>query len=123
MERNTTNGDTKMELYHGTHNNLMGTGAAHEGMCFTESEESAQQYAGSNGTVYTIDIAGLNVVECEGYDRDENYAPADSDSFRAAHAANGADILRYSDEDENGREHECFRLVSEKAVAAVMEQI
>ena len=105
-----------MELYHGTHNGLMGTGTAHEGMCWTESMESAEAYAGSYGDVHVMDLDGLNVVECAGYDREKNEAPADSAKFRAEMASNGADVLRYADEDENGREHDCFRLVSDRAV-------
>jgi len=105
-----------MRLYHGTHNNLMGTGTAHEGMCWTEEENSAEAYA-AGGSVYELDMSGLNIVEVAGYDRDENEAPADADAVRAELAASGADVLVYADEDEFGREHQCYRLVSAKAVA------
>ena len=99
-----------MILYHGSHNDLMNTGAIHEGLCLTDNIEIAEQYA-KNGTVYSVEVSDNAVVEkCAGYDREENYAPADSETFRASQAARGVDVLRYTDEDDAGAEHECYRL-------------
>ena len=107
-------------LYHGTHNGMMGTGRAHEGMCFADSKANATRYG---ATVYMCEFAGLAIEECAGYDREENYAPADSRKFRAAAAARGVDILRYEDEDEAGQQHTCYRLVSDRAVDAANDQL
>ena len=60
-------------LYHGSHNNLFETGKAHEGMCFTESLDVAENYGDH---IYVIEeIEGLTIEDCEGYDREENEAP------------------------------------------------
>ena len=106
--------------YHGSHNSLMGTDTAHDGICITDSLSVAENYA-CGGSVYEIDIEldELNVVECEGYDRDQNYAIADDEGYRAQMAAAGADVLRYEDEDDHGQSLDCFRLVSHRAVDAI----
>lgn len=92
---------------------------AREGWCLTDNADRASAY-GRNGWMATIeiDLGGLTVVEVAGYDRNENETPADSAAFRAAHAAAGADVLVYQDEDERGRQHTTWRLVSERAIAA-----
>lgn len=91
-----------------------------EGWCLTDDEARAERYGRAGATLATIDIDldGLTVVEVAGYDRDENETPADSAAFRAARAAEGADVLVYEDEDESGRQHTTWRLVSDRAVAA-----
>lgn len=105
-------------LYHGAHSELT---IGHEGQCLTDDMDIAESYAGNNGAIYEVelDLGALTVEECEGYDRDEDVAPADRDAFRAAAAARGVDILIYDDEDVRGREHTCYRLVSDRAVAMV----
>ncbi len=110
-----------MTLYHGSHKNE--TLVAHEGLCLTSCESVAQAYAGSAGTLHVVslDMDALVVEECAGYDHEENDCPADYESFRAAAAARGVDVLAYEDEDERGRRHMCYRLVSDKAIAALAE--
>jgi hypothetical protein len=103
------------KAYHGSHNNLMGTGRAHAGMCFTESLSSAESYG---DTIYTIDLSDLDIMDCDGYDRNENYAPADSDDYRAKFAGK-CDVLRYDDEDHHGRSHTCYRIISQRAIDMV----
>lgn len=107
-----------MILYHGTHNGLMGTGKAHEGMCLVDCESHAARYAGRFGTVYAVDLDGMVVEECPGYDHDTNDAPADEQSFRERAADRGVDILEYEDEDEQGQPHTCYRIVSPRAIEA-----
>lgn len=102
-------------VYHGSHNDLMGTNTPHEGMCFTDSLTSAEAYG---DTIYELDLSNLEIIECEGYDRNENYAPADSEDFRAKYQGQ-CDVLEYEDEDENGRAHTCYRIISERAIARV----
>ena len=109
-----------MELYHGSHKHTELT--LHIGICLCESESFAEQYAAGK-EVFVVDLDGsdLNLVEVEGYDHDTNSCPADHPEYRARMAADGADVLVYEDEDEMGREHTCYRLVSDKALAAVRE--
>lgn len=92
-----------------------------EGWCLTDDETAAAHYARAGGTiaVVEVDLAALNTVEVDGYNRDENETPADSAAFRARHAADGADLLVYSDETDGGREHTTWRIVSPSAIAAV----
>ena len=109
-----------MKLYHGSHDGQL---TIHEGICLAEQESFAEQYAGMNGEVFEVELddEGLNVVDVPGYDHDTNDCPADNAEYRAARAAEGADVLRYEDEDEMGREHTCYRLVSDRALAAAAE--
>lgn len=104
-----------MQLYHGSHT---GTPALHDGICLTADRDCARHYAG-NGTLAAVTLPEWIVVEsCPGYDHDENDCPADSAAYRAAAAARGVDVLLYEDEDEQGRGHDCYRLVSERVLAA-----
>jgi len=103
-------------MYHGTRNQDW---TAHIGACLTTREESAQAYAGQAGQVLTVEIdwSDLDLEEVDGYDRDTNEARGDrADDL----AAIECDVLLYQDEDEFGRRHDCYRLVSAKAVAAVI---
>jgi hypothetical protein len=101
-------------LYHGSHR---GTFVAHEGLCLTDDQDVAETYA-ANGSTFavTIGLDALTVEECAGYDHDENDAPADGFAFRAAAAARGVDVLVYDDEDEQGRAHACYRVISARAL-------
>ena len=103
-------------LHHGSH---CSTTTAHEGQCWTDDDSAAEHYAaGGTVTTVTVDLSALVVERCAGYSWDDNYAPADDAAFRAAAAARGVDVLRYSDADDRGQEHTCYRLVSDRAVAA-----
>lgn len=112
---------TSSILYHGNHTEASLT--IHEGICLVEYENHAERYAGKNGHVFAIeiDLDSLNVVECDGYCHDTNDCPADDDAFRAAHAADGVDVLQYTDEDEYGQPHVCYRLISEAALNAAKQ--
>lgn len=103
-------------LYHGAHTAY----TLHEGQCYTSDREVAEWFA-RRGVVATIeiDLDALVVEECPGYDHDQNYAPADDPEYRRAAAERGVDVLVYDDEDELGRMTTCYRLVSERALAAV----
>jgi len=105
-----------VELYHGSHNRIMGTGAAHVGICLTDDYDVACRYATQRGTVYVAEIsfADLVVVEVDGYDRDSDVAPGDDGEYPEA------DVLVFEDEDERGNWHMTWRLVSDAAVAAVV---
>ena len=84
-----------------------------EGSCWTEDEEAAEVYAGRDGTVTSveIDLDEHEVMDVEGYDHDENVTPADDPELRAQWAQSGADIVRYEDETEHGRQIVCLRVV------------
>jgi len=105
-------------LYHGAHSKLT---IGHEGQCFTDDLNVAQTFARSNGSIISVELDdGALVVEwCDGYDHDTDDCPADHADFRAAAAARGVDVLCYDDEDEQGRELTCWRIVSARAIAAV----
>jgi hypothetical protein len=96
--------------YHGSHN---GNTTIHKGICLTESRRVAEEYA-DGGIVMAIkvDESGLSVIDVGGYDHDDNDAPGDDGSDY------GADVLRYEDEDERGREHTTWRLMSAESVEA-----
>ena len=104
-----------MNLFHGAHTSF----ALHAGQCFTDDDKSAEAYAQS-GVVAEVEISftGLNVQHVGGYDRDEDDAPADRESDRAALEAAGVDVLVFDDEDEMGRAHTTWRLISSRAVGA-----
>lgn len=90
------------------------------GMCWTDDESVAAAYA-CGGSVVTISesvLADLVVVEAPAYDRAENFAQGDDAATLAAWGA-VADVITYDDEDERGRSHRTWRLVSDRAVAAV----
>lgn len=101
-----------MTLYHGAHTQF----ALHTGQCWCRDVENAECYAGRNGVVVTaeIDMSGLRVVEVEGYDRDADYAIGD----RASDVVD-ADVIEFADEDARGRQHRTWRIMSDKALAAV----
>ena len=105
-------------LFHGAHSTLT---IGHEGQCFTEDLSVAECFARSNGTVIAVELDedALVVEWCEGYDHDSDDCPADHAEFRAEAAARGVDILCYDDEDEQGRELTCWRIVSDRAISAV----
>ncbi len=109
-------------LYHGSHKNKKAL-KVHAGLCLTDRAEVAEQYAGRKGTTYWVDVelAGLVVMSAGGYDRDRNEAPGDTDESIQEWLTKGADVVRYEDEDEQGRRHDCWRLLSAKSLAAVTE--
>lgn len=100
------------ELYHGAHTRF----SLHVGQCFTDRLASAVVYQGSCGYLaeVAINLDGLTVVSVESYDRDTNTAVGDS----AADVAT-ADIVEYDDEDERGCRHRTWRIMTERALAAV----
>jgi hypothetical protein len=101
-------------MYHGTHNSILGTSAAHIGLCLTDSIDIAGNYAGSRGKVFAvaIDMSDLDLVEVDGYDHNSDIAPGDSG------AEFGCDVITFDDEDERGNWHRTWRLVSQRAVDA-----
>jgi hypothetical protein len=104
-------------LYHGRRRSN-GSTEIHEGMCLTPSRRTAEAYAGTYGVVLEVevDLASLVVERCPGYDHDTDDCVADDAAYRAAAAARGVDVLRYTDEDESGDSHVCYRLCSQAAV-------
>lgn len=101
-------------MFHGTHNSIGGTSAAHIGLCLTNSIDIASNYAGSRGKVFAaaIDFSELDLAEVDGYDHDSDIAPGD------VAAEYGCDVLVFEDEDERGSWHRTWRLVSQRAVDA-----
>ena len=108
-----------MKLFHGTH--TPADWQPHIGLCLVEWEGIAQSYAdayGDGGQVYEINIPDdLNIVDIDGYDHDENDAPGDDGQF-----PEGADIIRFEDEDIYGGEHVTYRVASKNALASITWQ-
>jgi hypothetical protein len=102
-----------MTYYHGTLYEF----TAYVGICLTTDDDAARHY----GEVHRIelDTDGLTVLRVPGYDREINEAPADRADNLAAWQAQGVDVLVYDDESEQGREHDCVRLISDRAVARI----
>lgn len=100
-------------MYHG---NRAETLALHQDLCLADDDRIAAEYAyGDGGTVHTVEInlTGLWVVEVDGFDRDDNFAPGDD------HTEFEADVLVFDDETINGQPHRTWRLMSDAALAAV----
>jgi len=97
----------------------------HSGLCLTDCERTAAAYAERScsdaDSVHTveIDMDSLVVEHVDAYDRDADSAPADSAKDRARYLAAGVDVVVFADEDPRGRGHLTYRLISERALAAV----
>ncbi len=102
-------------LYHGAYDEF----ELHLGQCYTDDASAAQSYAdrGEEGVLVSValDLTDLTVVTVEGYNRDEDEAPGD----RSLSEFPGVDVIMYADEDMRGWAHDCWRLVSERALSAV----
>ena len=109
-----------MTLYHGTRSDTL---TAIIGLCLTPDQDAAARYARRSGTVYEVAISldGLSVLDVEvaQSDIDDNNWPGDSDESVAALVGQGADVVRYTDMDEQGYTHTTLRLLTPAAVAAV----
>ena len=109
-----------MTLFHGTRSDTL---SAHIGLCLTPDQDAAARYARRSGTVYEVAISlnGLTVLDVEvaQSDIDDNNWPGDSDESVAGLVAKGADVVRYTDMDEQGYTHTTLRLLTPAAVAAV----
>lgn len=102
-------------IYHGAHTAYV----AHIGQCYTTDRDAADAYARRSGIVVeaSIDLAGLVVADVDGYNRDEDESPGDRGI--GEWAALGIDVIRYEDEDERGRAHDCIRIISDRALSAI----
>lgn len=107
------------EMYHGSHKGAM---TLHLGLCLTDCPAIAGSYAGK-GKVFSIRVNadGLTIRKIDGYDRNIDTAPGDSDESLAALAAEGVDIVIFSDEDNRGRAHDTYRIVSDRALSALSQ--
>lgn len=106
-----------IELFHGAHTGW----AAETGTCLTPDFAVAERYAKGSGIVVRValDTDALVVRRLVvGYDRETNTAPGDDVSELIELEAAGVDVIVYRDEDEHGRSHTTYRLVSDRAVAA-----
>lgn len=104
-------------MFHGSSSQTLDL---HQGLCFTDDEDSARDYANaaySTHMLHTADInlTGLTLTEISGdWDRDENTAASD---FGGGY--DGADIIVYDDETPMNRRHATYRLMTPAALAAV----
>lgn len=104
-------------LYHGTRNESL---VPHLGLCLTPSERAAEHYADGSGEVheFTVDLSGLRVVSVATGDRDAQDYAGDRDL-----STYDADVIVYADEDTHGYQHETYRIVTEAALARVVDAL
>ena len=105
--------------YHGSRSALV----AHCGVCLTTDSDAASKYGPVVSSV-SLSLSGLNVVDCNASDAaefrarlDDQSFPGDSARSRAEYLAAGADVLLFADADAAGREHDCYRFISARALA------
>jgi len=105
-----------MNLYHGTRS---ATFAAHAGLCLTSDATAAAHYGAGQSFRVDVDLSGLTSrsFEVARQDIDNGDYPCDTDEQVAALVADGVDYIAYSDVTEQGREHDCVRLLSGAALA------
>lgn len=108
-------------MYHGNADDLL----LHPGLCLA-GEDIARDYAeyasSREGRVHQVEISfgGLEVVELdEGHDWDANTAPGDAGEVYRSEDGTVADVIIFDDATASGRRHETYRLMTEKALAAV----
>lgn len=103
-------------LYHGAHTAY----ALHIGQCYTDCRDSANDYRQGAGVLAAIeiDLDGLTVVEVAGYDHDSDEAPGDRNPAVLAEEL-GADVVVYSDETVMARQHQTWRLLTQRALDAI----
>jgi hypothetical protein len=108
-----------MLLHHTTHH---ADWTPHVGACLSTAPLCYGRGRGdAHGTVAVeLDLAGLDVEHVDMTSpewralRDEQVYPGDSDDPHVY----GADVLVYADEDESGKQHLTYRLMTERAVEA-----
>ena len=103
-----------MTLFHSTSSAF----TAHIGLCLTDSTRAVY---GTRRYEVELTLSGLTVrrVEVSTQDRDDNNWPGDTTTSLKALAADEIDVVVYADEDDQGRQHNTYRLVTAAAVAAV----
>ena len=104
-----------MSLYHGTRS---ATFTAHAGLCLTSDVTAAAHYGAGGSFRVDVDLSGLTSrsFEVTRADIDNGDYPADTDEQVAALVAAGVDYITYDDVTEQGREHDCIRLLSVAAL-------
>jgi hypothetical protein len=105
-----------MRMFHGSSSQTL---ELHQGLCLTDDEDSARDYAFAAFATHMlhtadVELAGLVVIDAPGdWDRDENTAASDNgDDY-------GADVIVYDDETPMNRRHVTYRLLTPAALAAV----
>ena len=99
--------------------------APHIGVCLTDDEAGAMESAAIHGGAVRlmgvdIDMTGLVVVDkTDMVDRDSQFWPGDTQKSIAALRAEGVDVVTYDDETESGSEMKCWRIISDRALAAI----
>ena len=106
-----------MKLFHSSHKETLDATLAGD-LCCADHVECTTMY-GANA--YSVVIPDDCTTEsCEGYDIETDEAPADDEDFRDAAEARGVDVLIYDDVNARGRSHKCYRLVSDRVLAAAV---
>ncbi len=92
------------------------------GLCLTDDLDIAESYGES---VHTMIISLDDMVVCHINNDvsvcwDSNDWPCDNDDDLSAMAAEGVDLITYSDGTETGAEHMTFRIISQRALDALV---
>ena len=102
-------------MYHGvrpTPKNPTAAFIARAGLCLTDCPNRAASYATNRGTVYAVQVDVSGAVEVETGDRDNmDYAGDDGVSDH--------EVIRFADEDLDGRQHETWRLMTVASLARI----
>lgn len=106
-----------MKLYHGTNNEALDL---HCGVCFTDRFSAAQAY-GKNVFEVEFEVGSLKAVDASNkVDRDNGFWPGDTTASRDHYECNeGADLLFFLDETQEGTEHETYRFLSDESLEAL----
>ena len=109
-------------MHHGSKNSKL---EFFPGICFTESAESAAAYGG-NVTSVSIDETALRILRIEMSDVelrdaiDNQEWPCNRQRDIDTAVAAGHTAVAYTDCDENGRQHNCLRILTSDAFAAAV---
>lgn len=105
-------------LYHGSE----GICTPHRGLCLATTPRDARDFALDHGlvTMVGLDWTGLVVREERAYDPGEDVSPGDDPDELDALGEAGVDVITFDDQDVGGSPIRAYRLVSERAVAAIV---
>ena len=104
-----------VEVYHGTHRADV---ELHVGQCWADSADIAREYGDEAVASANLDLEGLSVAIVEG-NRADNCWPGDATWPTDIDA--GVDVLAYVDSSYSGADHITWRLMSERAIAALVD--
>lgn len=105
-----------MRLYHGSNKPF----AAHVGLCLTDDQYAARDYA-PRGTLTTVEFVpfGLVVERARSFGEAGDDGCCDSARETRRYRRRGVDVVEYQDQSPDGRTHRTWRLISRRALRAI----